>query len=207
MSIRAARVLGWGAAGAAVLAFAALAMGADRGLTDPNDTPGILDVHRVVFEDLRGEAPAWTVITASGWRIGPLWDRGYVFVELDTMGREPADYYALVRSDGNALRGELYRVVTRRGRHDARVADLTVWRKGPASVSVKVPLKLMAFGANRVDYRWWVVTTLTGTKCPSTCVDRVPDEGSVQAWLPGRSPTPTPSPSVSPIPSVSPSGS
>lgn len=186
---------------AAAVALAVVALGSGHRVIDPDDTPGILDVRRVTFDDPKGAPPAWTVVTATGWKVGPLWDRGYVFVEFDTIGGEPADHYALVRSDGRTLRGELYRIARKRGRRDAFVSSLTVWREGPASVSVRVPLKLMSFGERRDDYRWWVVSTLTGSKCPTTCVDRVPDEGSVQAWLPGRSPAPSPSPSLSPSPS------
>jgi hypothetical protein len=168
---------------------AALAVSSE--LKDPNDAPGALDVRLVKVNHPKGEPPSWTVITFSQWKIGQLWDRGYVFVEFDTEGLETADHYAMIRSDGRAMRGELFRVATRAGRPDRKIADLKVWRKSPDGVSVTVPLKKMEFGPYRSFYRWWVVSSLTGEKCPNTCLDRAPDEGSIQAWLPGQSPAPS----------------
>jgi hypothetical protein len=170
-------------------------------LTDPDDVGGVLDVREVRFDDPTGGPPSWTVITASPWTVGALWDRGYVFVELDTKGSEPADYYALVRSDGRSLLGELFKAARRAGKPDRHVADLTVWRKGHDGVSVKVPLKAMEFGRSRSFYRWWIVTSLTGEKCVATCIDRAPDEGGVQEWRPHMSPAPTPTPTPTATPS------
>lgn len=181
------------------VAAAGLAVAVTSRLTDPADTAGVLDVRQVKFAHPKGEPPAWSVITAAPWKVGPLWDRGYVFVQLDTMLSEAADYYALIRSDGRSMRGELFRV--RRDARDTATATLTVWRKANDSVSVKVPLKLMKFGPKRTYYRWWVVTSLTSEKCPASCIDRAPDQGSVQQWRPGMSPTPSPPPSsVAPAP-------
>lgn len=186
------------------LSLAVVSLAATTRLTDPHDTPGVLDVRQVKFDHPKGEPPNWTVITASSWTVGSLWDRGYVFVQLDTYGGEPADHYALIRSDGLMLRAELFEVAKGGGR-DVRLQSLTVWRKANDSVSVKIPLKAMSFGPIRTYYRWWVVTSLTSEKCPRGCLDRVPDEGSVQQWRPGMSPTP--SPTVSPSPTGTPTTS
>jgi hypothetical protein len=196
-----ARIAG---ASAVVLAmsFAVMSLAATSRITDPPDTPGPLDVRLVRFAHPRAEPPNWTVITASSWTVGSLWDRGYVFVQLDTYGGEPADHYALIRSDGLTLRADLFEVAKGAGR-DVRLRSLTVWRKANDSVSVKIPLKAMSFGPLRTYYRWWVVTSLTSEKCPRGCLDRAPDEGSIQQWRPGMSPTP--SPTVSPSPTGSPS--
>jgi hypothetical protein len=188
---------------AVTLASLAVAVAVTSRLTDPDDVAGVLDVRRVKFSQPEGESPSWTVITASSWTVSALWDRGYVFLELDTKGTELADYYALVRSDGRSLRGELFKIARKPHRPDPHVSNLTVWRKGHDGVSVKVPLKAMEFGRFRAFYRWWIVTSLTGEKCPTTCIDRVPDESGVQQWRPGMSPTPTPT--ATPTPTVTPS--
>ena len=184
------------------LAVAGFAVAVNQRLTDPDDTVGVLDIRQVRFAQPTGESPAWSVITAAAWKVGALWDRGYVFVQLDTKWSEAADYFALISSDGRTLRGELFRVTRKDGKRDAAIASLTVWRKANDSISLKIPLKLMTFGPNRGDYRWWVVTSLTSDRCPGTCIDRAPDEGTVQQWLPGMSPTPTPTPTptVTPTP-------
>lgn len=185
---------------ALVVAATGLSFAVRVRLTDPDDTPGVLDVREVRFAHPKGEPPSWTVITARDWTIGSLWDRGYVFVQLDARGAPKADHYALVRSDGLRLRADLFRV-TRGGVPDVHVRVLTVWRKANDSVSVKVPLKALRFGPARTSYRWWIVTSITSDRCPRGCLDRVPDEGSVEQMRPGTSP----SPSISPTPSVTPS--
>lgn len=185
------------------LAVAGIAVAVNVRLTDPDDTVGALDIRQVKFAQPHGESPSWSVITAAPWKVGALWDRGYVFVQLDTKWSEAADYYALIRSDGRTLRGGLFRVARKDGKRDTVIASLTVWRKANDSISVKIPLKLMTFAPTRGDYRWWVVTSLTSDRCPGACIDRAPDEGSIQQWRPGMSPTPTPSPTITPTPTPS----
>ena len=197
MSSRRVRATAIGAA-LLLLALVSASLAVTSRLTDPDDVAGVLDVREVKFSHPKGEPPSWTVITASRWKVSALWDRGYVFLELDTKGFEPADYYALIRSDGRKLLGELFKVATKPGKPDPHVANLTVWRKSHDGVSMKVPLKLMEFGRWRTFYRWWIVTSLTGEKCPTTCLDRVPDEGTVQQWRPGMSPTPSPTATPTP---------
>jgi hypothetical protein len=73
-----------------------------------------------------------------------------------------------------------------------------VRRKTSNGASVSVPIKSLEFGGFRTSYFWWATTTFTSDRCRRTCVDRAPDDGSVEQWRPGMSPTPTPSPSPSP---------
>jgi hypothetical protein len=171
---------------------AAIAWAEHAEYKDGNDTASLLDVHVVKFDRPKGEAPAWTVITFASWKVHQIWDRGYVYVELDTEGKERADYYAMIRSKGTLLVAQLYRVATKAGGTDRAKGHLVVWRKTNNGVSVRIPLKRLRFGPYRKFYRWWVETSFTSGKCPRTCVDRVPDGGTVQQWRPGMSPSPSP---------------
>lgn len=77
--------------------------------TDPNDTPGPLDVRAVDFN--HGAGPTrWRFTTFAGWTVGQIWDSGYLVVELDTRGDGQIDHRAVVRSDGSDLVATLYRV-------------------------------------------------------------------------------------------------
>jgi hypothetical protein len=182
----------------AIVALAAMVAGAHHSdVADPNDTKGTLDVQTVKLDHGKGHPPEWTVLTFSKWAARALWDRGFVFVFLDTEGKEAPEYYALIRSDGSSMLGDLRRVKT-----DKLIAALSVRRKTPNGVSVRVPLKKMKFGRWRWFYRWYVQTAFVGTKCKWTCYDLVPDGEPVVQWRPGMSPTPSPSssPSASPDP-------
>ena len=172
---------------------AAIALAGPNTLQDPNDTRGVLDVKTVRFKHPTGEPPAWKIVTFDGWSANKIWDRGYLYVLLDTAGGETAEYAAQVRSDGRRIQGVLYRL----GRGDARdvaVSSLDARKPGVASASIRIPLKRMRFGDDRTYYRWWTVSTLSGDICPSVCLDRAPDDGSILRYRPGMSPTPTVSP-------------
>jgi hypothetical protein len=171
--------------------LSALAWAEHADYQDGNDTASVLDVHVVKFNQPKGEAPAWTVITFAKWKVGQIWDRGYVYLEIDTEGRERADYYALIRSKGTGLAAQLFKVATKRGGTDRAMGHVVVWRKTNNGVSVRIPLKRLRFGPYRRYYRWWVETSFTSGKCPYTCIDRVPNDGSVQQWRPGMSPSPS----------------
>jgi hypothetical protein len=188
---------------AAVVGVAVMALAGPRfhsDVDDPNDTKGLLDV-RTVRLDHKGTTE-FTVITFSSWTAPVLWDRGNVFVFLDTEAGAPAEYFALVRSVGSDLEASLWRA--RAGRPDGYVRKIGVRRKSTASVSVSVPIKSLRFGRSRTEYFWWVSSTFTGAVCRRTCIDRAPNDGSVEQWRPGMSPTPTPSPSPSQDSSVPP---
>ena len=181
---------------AAIVALTMMALAGPRfhdDVPDADDTRGLLDVRKVQLDHEGGTE--FTVITFATWKVPTLWDRGNAFVLLDTEGGAPAEYFALVRSTGRTLEGSLWRV--RHGRADRFVRRLTIRRKSGKSVSIAVPIKSLKFGRSRESYRWWVSTTFTGAGCRRTCVDRVPDERSMEQWRPGMSPSPTTSPSPS----------
>jgi hypothetical protein len=73
--------------------------------------------------------------------------------------------------------------------------NVKVRRKTPDGLSVRVPIKAMEFGGFRDSYTWWTVTSFTGEICRRACIDRAPDDGALEQWRPGHSPTPTTSPS------------
>ena len=189
----------------AVAAIAVAALAGTRfhsDVDDPNDTRGLLDA-RTVRLDHKGTTE-FTVITFSSWKAPALWDRGNVFVFLDTERGLPAEYFALVRSVGPELEASLWRA--RPGRPDGYIRKIGVRRKTTESVSITVPIKSLHFGRSRTEYFWWVSTTFTGAICRRTCIDRVPNEGSVEQWRPGMSPTPTPTPSQTQSPAQPPDG-
>lgn len=171
---------------------------------DPNDTRGLLDVRRVWFEP-EIHPPRWTVVTYSPFTAEQTRDRGYVFVYLDTVGDERFDYYAMILSNGRRLSGSLWRV-PRRG-SDVRLMGLDVRQNSDANVAVRIPLGQLDIGAFRTVYRWSVVTTFAGRVCRVTCIDRVPDEGTVEQPVGSATPTPTttPTPTPTPTPTLSPS--
>ena len=171
--------------------IAAIAIAGPNTIQDPNDTRGVLDVKTVRFAGPAGEPPSWKLVTFDGWSARKLWDRGYLYVLVDTFGAETADYAAQVRSDGRKLFGILYKLGKGGNDRDIAVDSLRVRKRGGAAVSISIPLKRMRFGDNRTFYRWWTVTTLSGETCPSVCIDRAPNNGSVLRYRPGMSPTPT----------------
>jgi hypothetical protein len=141
------------------------------------------------------------VVTFAGWSTEELWDAGYLMVWLDTRNSVAAEYYLLLRSDGRAMLGSLWRVQSTGP--DSFLGSAPVHRLSGRSVSVSLRLRRLTFGPKRDFFRWWVVTLFNA--CPRTCVDRAPNGTATrQQWLPGRSPTPSPSPSPSPTPSPTP---
>jgi hypothetical protein len=172
----------------AVAAIASPAFHSDLG--DDNDTEGLLDVRRVRL-DHEGGTEA-TVITFADWTPASIWDRGNAYVFLDTQGGEDAEYFVMVRSTGSELQGSLWR--DRRDRRDVFLRNVKVRRKSADGLSVAIPIKSLEFGGFRDSYMWWAMTSFTGQSCRRTCLDRAPDEGSVEQWRPGMSPTPTASP-------------
>lgn len=180
------------AATVAVLAIGAAAHHFD--LRDANDTNGTLDIRevRLIHE---GSPTELSVLTFSSWTTHGIWDRGSVIVYLDTRADEAPEYYVVVRSVGSGVAAEMWRDV--RDGNDRRLFRVATWRRSRVGVSIRVPVKRLGFGPRRSSYRWFVQTLFTGAKCKATCLDRAPDEGAVEQWRPGMSPTPptTPSPS------------
>ncbi|HEY7400826.1 MAG TPA: hypothetical protein VH989_08000 [Actinomycetota bacterium] len=169
-------------AGVTLTAWAALVT-----VQDPNDTQGLFDVRTVRFDPER--PPEWTVITFGSWTTKGVWDKGYVLVYLDTLGNHDPDYFALIRSDGDDMRADLYRDLA----NDRLLRHLIVWRNGSHQVSVRIPLRFVKIGPKRTLYRWSALTLYTSANCKVPCIDLVPDDGMVDETL-SPSPTPTPTP-------------
>jgi hypothetical protein len=158
-------------------------------VSEGNDTKGALDVRRV--DKLLGRRPVWRVTTWSGWRAREMRDRGYVLVHIDTFGSARSDYYILIRSGGERLRGLLF---TNRlpPANDRRLGFVRVWRRDRRSVSARLPLRRLRIGEEREMYRWYVQTVFTSWKCRRTCLDRAPDSGAVEQTLERAQPSPSP---------------
>jgi hypothetical protein len=171
-----------------VVAMALVAGAHHTDLVDRNDARGKLDVREVRLRH-EGTPPFWSVVTFAEWGVREMWDRGYVMVLLDTAKGEAAEYYLLVRSNGRAMEGSLWRV--RAVGPDSRLGTVEVRRLSRRSVSVQVGLFRLTFGEKRDFYRWWVHTTYTSDVCRRTCHDRAPNRGGVVQWRPGRSPSPS----------------
>jgi hypothetical protein len=170
---------------AAIAAIAGPSFHSD--VRDPNDTRGLLDVRRVRL-DHEGRTEV-TAITFAEWTAASIWDRGNVYVFLDTEGGENPEYFLVVRSTGSDLQASLWR--DRRDRRDVFLRNLKERRKSRDGVSIEIPIKTLDFGRFRESYFWWATTSFTAEVCRRTCIDRAPDRGSVEQWRPGMSPTPT----------------
>ena len=182
------------AALATVLAMSLVAGAHDTDLVDPNDANGKLDIRSVrLAHDGR---LFWTVVTFARWGVGGMWDSGYIMVMLDTRLSAEPEYYLLIRSNGSALLGSLWRVQATGP--DSYLGAATVTRLSGRSASVGMRLRRLSFGPKRTFYRWWVLTLFTNDVCPRTCHDRAPNGTTVLQWRPGMSPGPSPSPSESP---------
>jgi hypothetical protein len=188
-------------AGVTVAAMAAgpVAQGSRAQVNDPDDTRGPLDVRRVWFDDPADAPPNWSIITFGEWHPKQLYDKGFVFVYLDTNGTDRSEYYVLIRSAGPALAGSLWRDPQRGG--DIKLLPIDVTRNSMASLTLEIPVGRLDVGQFRTFYGWYVVTTFTGQVCRATCVDRVPDAGAFEQPIG----TPTPTPTGTPIPTPTPS--
>jgi hypothetical protein len=183
--------------------FVALALPAGATRTDPadpNDTLGALDIRAVTMA--ADASPRWRIETFSSWSVRRIWDHGSFVVELDTLGDETFDYLVVVHSDGRRLLATLVRVRSDGEQHS--LGTLRADKAGPKRAAVSFPLRMLSIGENRASYSWSVVSSFTGPACPQTCLDHVPDEGTIEQPLPGVTPTPTPSPTPSPSPSPTP---
>lgn len=159
---------------------------------DRNDTEGRFDV-RAVHLDHYPQPMTWTFRTFSGWTIDQVWDRGFFVLELDTRGDQDIDERILVRSDGRTLEGVL---ITIRSDGPERIRTrLHASKDGSRSASVEVALRRLGIGGSRELFRWNAYSIFTGPECRRVCVDRVPDQGSLEHLVPGASPSPSPSPS------------
>jgi len=195
--------LGVLAAFAVAIAFAVPASANHTRQTDPNDADGRFDLETVRF-DHDSPPPRWTFVTFATWTLAQVWDRGYLLVELDTLGDEEADYVAVIRSDGRDLDARLFRL--RADGRQVEVDTLATGKDGGRLAWVEVALRKLTFGRTRTSYFWAALSSYTGSACPHNCLDRVPDEGMVEQPLPGitPTPTPTPTPTLTPTPTPTP---
>jgi hypothetical protein len=154
---------------------------------DPNDTRGPLDVRRI--DVVRRRTPRFEVITWRGWTARQIWDHGFGLVRLDTFGSSRFDYYALVRSTGTRLRGDLFR--DRARRPDRRLFTLRTSKASRRKFRVRIPLRRLRMPRSRAVYRWEVQTLFVGSRCRRTCFDFVPNQGSVRERNPFASTTTT----------------
>jgi hypothetical protein len=188
---------------AAALALALPAVANHTSPQDGNDTEGLLDLRTV---SLGHERPlVWTFFTTARWRPRQINDRGYFVIELDTRGDQSIDYVVLLRSRRQEMLGTLHRVLA--DGTQAEIAKLQSDKFGGRSAWVALGLRRVLIGPRRTSFFWAASSLYTGTQCPTTCIDRAPDQGLVEELLEEPVPTPTPSPSPTPIPSPSPSPS
>jgi hypothetical protein len=164
------------AAAAAVLAVPTVAAAVVR-QDDGNDTRGLLDVRRVVFED-EARPLRWTITTFQGWTVDKLWDHGNFVIELDVRGDEAVDERIVVRSDGQKLRGAL--MVVKANGDEVERELVPVTSPNHRTASIAIAFRKLRVGAARTSYLWAATTLYTADPCPRTCVDRAPDEGSVE---------------------------
>lgn len=147
---------------------------------DGNDTRGILDVGRVRTR-LRSGRPVWVIVTRGAWSPNRIWDDGFLLVFLDTTGSADPEYYALARSVGSGLRGQLFR---EREGEDQPVAPLRIRRPNRRSVAIRVPLGQAQIPPARQFYRWYVQTILINGPCATGCFDFVPGAGALPQPVP-----------------------
>jgi hypothetical protein len=160
-------------------------------VTDPNDSPGRLDISRVqVVGTIR--RPIWKETTFREWSNRHIYERGFLLVFLDTFGtNQRPDYYALIHSVGTRLTAELFR--DRQNKRDFRVSFLDVWRADRRSASVRVPLRKLRFGEQRVEYTWFARTVYSGfQECSNICFDSAPNGQPIIEPRPGVTPSPSP---------------
>jgi hypothetical protein len=185
---------------AAALAVALPAVANHTSPQDGNDTEGRLDLRTV---HLGHQRPLlWTFFTIARWRPRQIDDRGFFVIELDTRGDQSIDYVVVLRSRRQEMLGTLHRVLA--NGTQAEIAKLQSDKFGGRSAWVALGLRRVLIGPGRTSFFWAASSLYTGTQCPTTCIDRAPDQGFVEELLEGAVPTPTPSPSPSPSPTTPP---
>jgi hypothetical protein len=165
---------------------------------DRNDTRGPLDVKKVNVA--RRRTPRFEIITWRGWTARRIWDHGFALVRLDTFGSSRFDYYALVRSTGSGLRGDVFR--DRERRPDRRLFAVRTTKGSRRSFKVRIPLRRLRMSKSRTMYRWEIQTLFVGSRCRRTCFDFVPDQGPVRERNPFATTTTTIPPPSTTIPTT-----
>jgi hypothetical protein len=169
------------------LAVPALAHHTDQ--TDPNDTPGAMDLEKVAFD--HDGTPTWRFVAFADWTIRQMWDHGYLMVQLDTKGGPAVDYLVVVRSVGSELDANLFRI--RSNGREVKISRLKTGKAGSRAAWVSMNLSKVIIGSRRTSYFWSAKSSFIGPACRQTCFDTVPDVGMIEQTL-STSPTPTPTP-------------
>ncbi|MEX0832587.1 MAG: hypothetical protein WD276_01740 [Actinomycetota bacterium] len=194
----------------AVLLISSSARATDTNQTDPDDTGGKFDVSEVMFfHDIPD--PFWTIETYPEWKIRSVWDKGFMIIDLDTVGDAAPDYYVLIRSNGRGLKGTLFEY---RSGEDRKLGPVAAGRTNRRTAWARFFLfDRVNFDPSRTSYRWSILTLYTGGSCNRVCFDSVPDSGMVEQDLPATGapespaapePTTTPEPAESPEPAETP---
>ena len=165
---------------AAVMAVSGVAAAEHTDQVDPNDVTGLLDIEEVRFRHDDGPY-TWVFRTFARWTTKKIWDKGFFVVQLDTIGSAEADFLALLRSTGKEMHGELFRL--RRDGSQRHLRSLAGWRAGAKGAGIAVPARFLEFGAHRTSFFWWTLSLYRSPRCRTTCIDAVPDEGTVEQVL------------------------
>jgi hypothetical protein len=137
---------------------------------DPTETDGRLDIRKIQSR-AANTPPRWRFVTAGNWTVRQIWDRGYFLVFADTRGNPEPDYHVLGYSNGNKLRGSLYRETA--GGSAVRMRGVKVTKKGPHGAILRLPLG--SLDLERAYFRWSLMTLFTGPSCQKVCFDSAPD--------------------------------
>jgi uncharacterized repeat protein (TIGR01451 family) len=137
---------------------------------DPNDSPGPFDLSSASVYRTTGFTV--NIRTFARWQPPAVWDRGFLYVLLDTRGDGKPDYEIVIRSNGTRMKGLLIELD-----NNTLLRFIAVTRPNLRSVSVAVPLDLLTFDAGRAYVRWSAESVWNDTPCTSVCFDFVPDSG------------------------------
>lgn len=165
-------------------------------LTDGDDTRGLFDI-RAVYTWGSHTNMGWQINTFRSWGAFQVWDAGFFVVNVDTRGNPRMDYYLMIRSEGDRLRGLLFR--DHQDKRDRIIRRIKVWRPSKKSVRFRFPWGSVFVPETRQVIRWNVQSLWSGDACPSVCIDNVPNAGAVvETRIKPLPPTPTPTPTVTP---------
>jgi hypothetical protein len=141
---------------------------------DSNDVKGHLDLRRIEMK----EGPRrWLISVRRGFNADHIYDKGYFLIYLDTFGDDRFDYYVLLRSVRDRIKGDLWR--DKQKKNDEVVASTRVWRRNDKTVVTTVPFGKIRHPKSKLDYRWHVRTLWSGPTCREICIDRAPNGRSV----------------------------
>ena len=172
-----------------VTALSLPAFASHEPVRDPNDVKGRLDIRRVTMEE--GQPRTWNITTFRGYKPENIFDKGYLLVYFDVRQDERYDYYLLLRSERDRIKGNLWRDY--REANDQIVGQSRVRMTNNRTISATVKFTRMLIPESRLDYRWEARTLVSGPSCRQVCIDKAPNKGGVTELLvPDTSPTPSP---------------